>query len=58
MNIQEISICILFAGALVYIGSRFWKMLRRKDCGGGCASCGNIDLKAIEAKIRKEQQGL
>ena len=57
MNIQEISIFVLFAVAVAYMGSRFWKMLRRKDCGGGCASCGTIDIKAIEEKIRKEQQG-
>jgi hypothetical protein len=53
---QEIIIYLLFAGALVYVGFRFRKMLRRKDCGGGCASCGSIDIKAIEEKIRKEQQ--
>jgi hypothetical protein len=54
--VQEISITLLFAGALVYLGSRLWKQLSRKDCGGGCSACGGIDVEAIEKKIRKEQR--
>ncbi|HEV7231611.1 MAG TPA: FeoB-associated Cys-rich membrane protein [Bacteroidia bacterium] len=51
---QEIAVLILFAGALVYIGSRVWKQMRRKDCGGGCSACGGIDVDAIEKQIRSK----
>ncbi|MFI5148564.1 MAG: FeoB-associated Cys-rich membrane protein [Bacteroidia bacterium] len=54
-NIQEIIVFIIFAGALFYIGRRLWNTMRKKDCGGGCAACGGIDIKVIEDKIRKEQ---
>ncbi len=52
--IQEIAVYLIFAVALAYIGWRSWKSLTRKDCGGGCASCGGIDVKAIEQKIRED----
>jgi hypothetical protein len=53
MNIQEIILYILFAAAVIYIGRRSWRAMTRKDCGGGCASCGGIDLDAIEQKIKE-----
>jgi hypothetical protein len=54
--IQETIIYILFGIALVYIGWRSWKAVTRKDCGGGCASCGGIDVDAIERKILEEKK--
>jgi len=54
MNIQEIGIFLIFAVAVVYIARRSWKAITRKDCGGGCASCGGIDVDAIEKKIRQD----
>jgi hypothetical protein len=53
-NVQEIIIYIIFGASVLYIGRRSWKALTRKDCGGGCASCGGIDVDAIEKKIREE----
>ncbi|HXC03394.1 MAG TPA: FeoB-associated Cys-rich membrane protein [Bacteroidia bacterium] len=55
LNIQEIIVYLLFASALFYIGRKVWNSMRKKDCGGGCAGCGTIDIKAIEEKIRREQ---
>jgi hypothetical protein len=55
-NVQEIIVFLLFAAATFYIVRRVWNSMRKKDCGGGCAACGGIDLKAIEEKIRQDKR--
>jgi len=55
MVIQQLIILILFIGALVYLGSLFYKQFfskTTKGCGG-CSNCSAIDMKRIEREINE-----
>ncbi len=56
MNFQEVILYLLFGAAIAYIGVRSWKSMTRKDCGGGCPSCGKIDVDAIERSIVSKER--
>ncbi len=48
MGVQEIIVSILFVSSLLYIGQKFYKSARSKDCGSACSECSSIDLSKID----------
>jgi hypothetical protein len=55
MAIQQLLILLLFIGAIIYLGSLFYKQFfskTTKGCGGSC-NCSAIDMKRIEKEINE-----
>lgn len=51
--IQEIAVGIIFLGALAYLGRIVYKQFQAKSaCATGCAKCGAVDFKKIEADLK------
>ena len=48
MGVQEIIVGVLFVSSLLYIGQKFYKSIRSKDCGTACSGCSSVDLSKID----------
>ncbi|MEO1653491.1 MAG: FeoB-associated Cys-rich membrane protein [Bacteroidota bacterium] len=55
---QEILVVVVFLGALVFLGRKFYLMFRKNDasCAQGCASCQAEDIAKIRTKIEEQIQ--
>ncbi len=51
MNIQVILIIVIAAGALFFLGARFYKLISGKNKSGDCPNCGmDSSVKLPEKK--------
>jgi hypothetical protein len=57
MFLQEILVFTLFIGAIVFIGSIFWRSINTdSNSGRGCASCTVKDMKKVQGQFFKNQR--
>lgn len=53
--IQEIAVIVIFASALTYLGRILYRQFQAKSaCASGCAKCGAVDFKKIEAALKEK----
>ncbi|MBI2270436.1 MAG: FeoB-associated Cys-rich membrane protein [Bacteroidetes bacterium] len=51
MNIQQIAVYLIFAGAIFYLAYRNFNAYRKKQCSKGCAGgCNSVDISKIDIK--------
>lgn len=56
--IQHIIIFLIFLAAAFYVARMLYQMFSSSSsgCPKGCGSCSSIDMKKIEADIKRRQQ--
>jgi hypothetical protein len=55
MLLQQILLILIFLGAVVYLGSIFYKSFQAKSgCASGCGKCGAIDFTKIEQQLKEK----
>jgi hypothetical protein len=56
--VQQITIGLIFIGAVVYLGRLIYRHFQAKHaCATGCGKCGAVDFEKIERQIKSAQPG-